>query len=108
VDALINLILSIKWHGLSRLMAPDFAGKHNARVEWLLGLGEAALRRGDAGKAHRIWREAARLAPYDERVWVALLHVLDREDDRRVCLQNIIAINPLNDEARRLLRRYGE
>ncbi len=107
MDALINLLLSIKWHGLSRLMAPDFAGERNTRVEWLLKLGEAALRRGHAGKAHRIWREAARLAPYDERVWVALLRVLDRDDDRLVCLQNIVAINPLNDEARRLLRRYG-
>jgi hypothetical protein len=106
VDALINLLLSIKWHGLSRLMAHDFAGERNARVDWLLGLGEAALRRGDAGKAHRIWREAARLAPYEERVWLALLRVLERDDDRRVCLENIVAINPLNDEARRLLRRY--
>jgi hypothetical protein len=37
-------------------------------------------------------------------VWLALLQVLDRTDDRQVCLENIIAINPVNTDARRQLR----
>ena len=35
---------------------------------------------------------------------MALLKVLEDEEDRKVCLKNIIAINPLNTEARRQLR----
>ena len=35
---------------------------------------------------------------------LALLEVLEDEEDRKVCLKNIIAINPLNTEARRQLR----
>ena len=43
--------------------------------------------------------------PYEERVWVLLLQVLNQDDDRKVCLENIIAINPLNTDARRQLRQ---
>lgn len=74
------------------------------RVNALLRKGERAFQRGDARQAHRVWRAAASVAPYDERVWWALLRVLETRADRRVCLENIIAINPLNAEARRLLR----
>ncbi len=54
--------------------------------------------------AHNIWRQAAVTNPYDERVWTSLMDVLIYDDDREVCLENIIAINPLNTEARRQLR----
>lgn len=42
--------------------------------------------------------------PFNEQVWMSLLDVLDEPDDRRVCLQNILAINPMNVHARRLIR----
>lgn len=77
----------------------------NARVGQLLLEGEKAFNEGDLHTAHEVWREAATLDPYNESVWMTLLKVLDSEDDRIVCLENIIAINPLNVEARRLLRR---
>jgi hypothetical protein len=40
------------------------------------------------------------------RVWLSLLDVLTQDDDREVCLQNIIAIDPLNPDARRQLREF--
>lgn len=76
----------------------------NARVDDLLRQGEQAFMNGDRRLAHERWREAATVDPYNELVWLALLKVLDSEDDRVVCLENIIAINPLNVEARRHLR----
>ncbi len=77
---------------------------HDAKLGDLLEAGDEALALGEARAAHEIWRAAAVANPYDERVWLALLKVLDDEDDRKVCLKNIIAINPLNTEARRQLR----
>jgi hypothetical protein len=75
-------------------------------VETLLTKGERAFKRGDHRRAHDAWRAAAALAPYDERVWIALLRVLETDADRRVCLQNMVALNPLNADAQRLLSLY--
>lgn len=71
----------------------------------LMQAGRAAFAAGQTKIAHDLWKEAAALEPYNEQVWLALLEVLDRDEDRRVCLQNIIAINPLNVQARRQLNR---
>lgn len=76
----------------------------NTPVDTLLRRGRTALQRGNRRRAHALWREAATVDPYDERVWQALLTVVETPDDRRVCLENILAINPLNTEARRQLR----
>ncbi|MBK8029892.1 MAG: hypothetical protein IPK17_10365 [Chloroflexi bacterium] len=104
--ALVDLVFSIKWWGLARLMDAERADQlHSARVKQLLQEGEQAFASGDRRLAHETWREAVTADPYNEVVWLALLRVLEGEDDRVVCLENIIAINPLNVEARRLLRR---
>jgi hypothetical protein len=106
VAALVDLVLSIKWWGLARLMDAERANRlQNARADDLLHEGEQAFMNGDRRLAHACWREAATVDPYNEAVWLALLKVLDSEEDRIVCLENIIAINPLNVEARRALRR---
>lgn len=73
-------------------------------VARLLSDSSSALRAGKRDKAHQLLRQAASLAPYDEAVWWALLEVVDTEDDRVVCLENILAINPDNAEAQRLHR----
>lgn len=72
----------------------------------LMNEGRAALQRGEKQLAHNLWREAAMVDPYNEQVWLALLDVLEAPDDRIVCLQNILSINPMNVQARRLLRAY--
>ena len=74
------------------------------RAVRLTEAGRQALAAGERRAAHNLWRQAAVTNPYDERVWSSLLDVLTRDDDREVCLENIIAINPLNTEARRQLR----
>ena len=74
--------------------------------ERLMEEGSVALKSGDRSLAHDLWREAALLDPYNERVWLALLDVLERLEDRRVCLRNIVEINPMNVQARRMLRAY--
>ncbi len=78
--------------------------RQDATLDQMLESGRQALATGDRAAAHEIWRTAAVAHPYDERVWLVLLQVLDRTDDRQVCLENIIAINPVNTDARRQLR----
>lgn len=71
----------------------------------LMKAGRVAFTAGQTKIAHDLWKDAAAIEPYNEQVWLALLEVLDADEDRRVCLQNIIAINPLNVQARRQLNR---
>jgi hypothetical protein len=79
----------------------------NVRFVELMRAGHVAFSKGKRQQAHDIWRHAAMLHPYDEQVWLALLNVLDSEDDRRVCLQNIVAINPNNLQAQAQLVELG-
>ncbi len=99
----MDAVLSIHWRGLARLMNGELV-QRNTALEHLLEAGRQALALGDRRAAHEYWRMAAVTNPYEERVWVALLDVLTEDEDREVCLENIIAINPLNPEARRQLR----
>jgi ferric-dicitrate binding protein FerR (iron transport regulator) len=71
----------------------------------LMQAGRAALVARRRQAAHDYWKQAAKLQPQNEQVWLALLEVIDSESDRRVCLQNILQINPMNVQARRQLGR---
>lgn len=77
-----------------------------ARFAHHMTAGKLALERGDRHEAHDHWRAAALIDPYSEQVWLALLRVLETDADRKVCLENILAINPLNIQARRQLHTY--
>jgi hypothetical protein len=83
------------------------ASYHENDFARLMEAGRLAYGQGNRQRAHDLWREAATMDPYSEQVWLALLDVLDSDEDRVVCLQNIIAINPMNIQARRQLRAYG-
>lgn len=71
----------------------------------LMQAGRVAYKAGKRRMAHDLWREAANIDPYNEQVWQALLEVIESDKDKRVCLQNILAINPLNVQARRQLNK---
>ena len=73
------------------------------RFEELFQAGRSAFAMGNLQQAHDFWKEAARLSPFNEQVWLALLDVIESDEDRRVCLQNILQINPMNVQARRML-----
>lgn len=77
-----------------------------ARFAHFMAEGKLALQRGNRQQAHDLWRDAALIDPYSEQVWLALLDVLETDADRKACLENILAINPLNVQARRQLRAY--
>ena len=65
----------------------------------MMRLGHACYVQGARKQAHRYWRRAALIEPGNETVWLSLLNVVETDEDRRVCLENIVAINPHNKEA---------
>ncbi len=71
----------------------------------LLQAGRSALALGNRQQAHDIWKKAAQMNPHSESVWLALLEVIDNDQDRRVCLENILQINSMNVQARRELNK---
>lgn len=75
------------------------------RFDELFQAGRSAFAMGNLQQAHDFYKEAARLSPFNEQVWLALLDVIDTDEDRRVCLQNILQINPMNVQARRTLNQ---
>lgn len=44
----------------------------------------------------------------NELAWLWLSGVVETDEDRRVCLENVLALNPRNDRARRGLEKLGE
>jgi hypothetical protein len=67
----------------------------------MMRLGQACYTQGARKQAHRYWRRAALIDPGRESVWIALLQVVETDEDRKVCLENILAINPRNRHALR-------
>ncbi len=97
MTSISRLIRSLDWQGAARLTDMQTT----QTFENLYRDGLTAYRAGESKRAHELWRDAATLDPYQEKLWVALLHVLDTDEDRRVCLENILAINPGSAKARR-------
>lgn len=89
-------------------------GPFNPRLRALelLNAGRSAAVAGQTQYAHDLLRHAALLNPEDENVWWVLLEVVDDPEDKRVCLENILTINPESESARRRLndlnRSIGE
>lgn len=79
-----------------------------SRFARMMRLGHVSYAEGNLKQAHRFWRRAAMMKPYEEQVWLALLNVVETDADRRVCLQNIITLNPNNIQALQRLNAYYE
>ena len=69
----------------------------------LMRLGQVSHAQGDNRSAHDYWQHAAMLEPDNEQVWTALMWVLEDDEDRKVCLKNILTINPDNIHAKQML-----
>ncbi|NPV74902.1 MAG: hypothetical protein HPY59_00865 [Anaerolineae bacterium] len=67
--------------------------------------GIAALKQGNRAEAYRFLAAAAQKNPRDEMAWLGLASCLDEPGKKRFCLQKVLAINPKNTTARRLLAR---
>ncbi|MBE7473786.1 MAG: hypothetical protein HS114_32045 [Anaerolineales bacterium] len=62
-----------------------------------------AIRMGDREEGRRLLEEMLETDEGNEDVWLWLTTVVDSDEDREVCLENVLAINPNNTIAQRNL-----
>lgn len=82
----------------------SFTDRQADKARQLLQQGYVAYNNWEINKARLLWRKAAVTDPANEAIWIALLNVTQSDEDRRVCLQNILVLNPKNEEAETRLR----
>lgn len=75
----------------------------NPQVEELLKKGIDAARAGDKANARALLEQVVELDEHSEKGWFWLAAVVDDPDEKRVCLGNVVVINPENKRAQRLL-----
>lgn len=78
-----------------------------ADIQEKLNLGIEAARRGDREAARALLRQVVTAAPQNESAWMWLASVVDGLGERRICLQNVLKINPNNQRAREALARLN-
>jgi Flp pilus assembly protein TadD len=66
----------------------------------LLQEGIAAAKSGDKVLARQLLIQASELNERSEEVWLWLSGVVDDPEEARICLENVLAINPANERAR--------
>jgi ferric-dicitrate binding protein FerR (iron transport regulator) len=70
--------------------------------------GKEAAKRGDQARAHELFRRAVEIDPYHEQIWLWLASVVESDDDRRVCFENVLALNPTHPTAHQQLHLLDE
>lgn len=85
---------------------PSESRSENAsKVEQLIREGIAATKSGDKATARARLREAVALDESSEKAWFWLASVAESDEERRVCLGNVVVINPNNTRAQEMLDR---
>lgn len=72
-------------------------------IQKLLQQAASLARSGDRAQARKLLEQALALDDSSERAWLMLARVVDTPRERRICYENVLDINPNNDEARRAL-----
>ncbi|MBN1976504.1 MAG: tetratricopeptide repeat protein [Anaerolineae bacterium] len=67
----------------------------------LLQQGIAALQAGARAQARQLFSQAIRQNPDDERAWLWLSGAVETAQDKLMCLNKVLAINPTNEAAQR-------
>src|SRR5258705_9863683 len=70
-------------------------------VDALVQEGMAAIKAGQRDDAKRALMKAVELDEQSEQGWLWLSACVDSPDEQQICLENVLAINPSNDKARK-------
>lgn len=79
-----------------------------SEIDNLLNAGILAARAGNKAEARRLLEQVLEKEDTSERAWFALASVVDTPRERRICLENVIEINPNNQQARQALERLAQ
>ncbi|MBN1285799.1 MAG: PD40 domain-containing protein [Anaerolineae bacterium] len=77
----------------------------NIEIQSLLRTGIEAVRAGNKAKARRIFERVLEIDDSNEMAWMWMASVVQTPDERRVCLENVLDINPNNERAVKALAR---
>jgi len=78
-----------------------------AEIDRLLRDGIAAIRAGDRATGRALLEQIVELDPVHEQAWLWLSATVDGREERIVCLQNVLTINPESKPARQGLEELG-
>jgi len=67
-----------------------------------------AYNAGNMDKAQSLLMEATELDDEHEQAWMWLSLVVEEEEDKRICLENVLSINPNNEGAKERLKGLGK
>jgi hypothetical protein len=70
-----------------------------ANVDAMVREGIRAYRAGKKAEARTLLEKAAELDAYNEQAWMWLSAVVDTPEEQRICLENVLTINPNNQNA---------
>lgn len=77
-------------------------------LETWLGQGIAAAKAGDAAAAKELLLYVLKQDERDETAWLWLASVVESEEEQRICLDNVLTIDPANQNARAWLAAMEE
>jgi Tol biopolymer transport system component len=82
--------------------------KDDSKVDQLLREAIAAVKLGDKVTARTKLQEVVSLDQYNEKGWYWLASVVETDEERKVCLGNVVVINPDNQRAQQMLNRLSQ
>ncbi len=77
-------------------------------VKQLLREGIEAARAGDKAAARAKFEEVTELDENNENAWLWLASVVETDEEKRVCLSNVLVINPANEKAQKMMEKLQE
>ena len=78
------------------------------QIKQWLAQGIAAARAQQKKQARDLLERVIEADPYNEQAWLWLSGVVDTHEERRICLDNVLAINPQNEMAQAGLRKLDQ
>src|SRR5438105_15904979 len=70
-------------------------------VDSMVQEGIAAIKAGRKSDAKAVLMKAVELDEQNEQAWLWLSACVDTTDEQQICLENVLAINPANEKARK-------
>lgn len=77
------------------------AASSSPQVQQWLQEGIAAAKRGDKARARELLVQVTEVDDYNEQAWLWLSGVVESDEEREICLENVLTINPQNAFAQR-------
>jgi hypothetical protein len=77
-------------------------------IKQLLREGVEAARAGDKETARARFEQVTELDENNENAWLWLATVVDTDEEKRVCLSNVLVINPANEKAQKMMDKLQD